>query len=187
MTEPCGQFVSHPRTGRCCCHCRMNGGDMTLWCWFEPWTGSRCYCWSRGRSTLKISRHGRGLHCIMSVTLPHGLIYGETVNHVGIFDPAVWILPLLPSVWFTSPILKVKEQYVQTVFGWEGVAGNVLSCVGDHILHRSLHSVSDQIQNQQNWLSTTNKNLGGKGASEINICRKVPLQVNFFLNYIWHC
>jgi hypothetical protein len=37
------------------------------------------------------------------------------------------------------------------------VGGGVLSCVVDHILRVS-HSVSDQIQNQQNCYTTPNKN-----------------------------
>jgi hypothetical protein len=32
------------------------------------------------------------------------------------------------------PIPKVKVQYIQTVCGWEGTGGEVLSCVGDYIL-----------------------------------------------------
>jgi hypothetical protein len=47
-----------------------------------------------------------------------------------VFSIQVWeLLFLYPSLWFTSPLHKVEVQYVQTVYGWEGVG-----CVGDHIL-----------------------------------------------------
>jgi hypothetical protein len=52
-----------------------------------------------------------------------------------VFSPQLCeLLPLKPSLWFTSPpppLPEVKVQNIRTVCGWKG---GVLSCVGDHIL-----------------------------------------------------
>jgi hypothetical protein len=53
----------------------------------------------------------------------------------------------------TLPLPRVNEQYTVYDSVWLWGLG-VLSCVEDHILH----SVSDQIQNQQNCYTTPNKN-----------------------------
>jgi hypothetical protein len=82
--------------------------------------------------------------------------------------------PLLP------PFPKSKySKYRQCVAG-RGWGGGVLSCVGDHIL-KEFNSVSDQIQNLPNCISTPNKKPGrGWGL------RKTLYRLIFLDKDIWH-
>ncbi len=69
---------------------------------------------------------------------------------------------LLPSNHLSGsppllPLHKVKVQYTQTVYGWEGVRG-MLSCVEDQILQEFLTRFRTY-----KIKIPTNKNLGGEG------------------------
>jgi hypothetical protein len=89
------------------------------------------------------------------------------------------IAPLTFSLVHLPPPPKVKVQYVQAVCGWEEVGE--LTIVGDHILQEFNTLFSDQNQNLQNCFTTPEQKprMGG-GLRQMNTCRKVPLQVNFF-------
>jgi hypothetical protein len=52
------------------------------------------------------------------------------------------------------PLPKLNVQYIQIVCVW---GGGGLNCAVDHIMQGILHSVSDQIQNLPNYLTTPNK------------------------------
>jgi hypothetical protein len=53
-----------------------------------------------------------------------------------------------------------------------------MGCVGDHIMN----SVSVEIQNPQNCLTTPNKNLGGEGASDRQTPAPESLYKSIFLD-----
>jgi hypothetical protein len=85
---------------------------------------------------------------------------GDTVSHVGIFDPSCELLPIyllsdLPHP-FTPPLPKVNVQYIQTV----AVGGGGVELCCRPYSAGIEHSVvfSDQTQNLQNCYNIPDKN-----------------------------
>ncbi len=73
----------------------------------------------------------------------------------------------------TLPPSSVKEQYLQTLCGWEGVGQS--SPLGDHIL-QEFNTLYLTRYTTYKIARPPNKNLGGEWA----FCCKVPSQVNLF-------
>jgi hypothetical protein len=61
------------------------------------------------------------------------LSIGDTVSHVGIFDPGLGTVVPLPFSLVHLPPSQSRST-VRTDSVWLGGGGEVLSCVGDHIL-----------------------------------------------------
>ncbi len=82
-----------------------------------------------------------------------------------------------------SPFSTVH--YIQTVCGWEGVGGGVLSCVVlETIFFRSLTLSFWPDSEPTKLLYHPKQNpRRGRGLRQINTCRKVPI---FLDSYIWH-
>ncbi len=78
------------------------------------------------------------------------------------------------------PLSKIKVQYIKTVFGWEGIEGCWVVLETIFCRRLTLCFWLDAEPTVQNCYTTPNKYLGGEGAWQINTCRKVPYQVNFF-------
>jgi hypothetical protein len=68
---------------------------------------------------------------------------------------------------------------IQTVCGWEGVGGGVLSCVGDHIMQEFNTLNLTRFRTYKIAAPPPKKTYIG-GLRQINTCHKVPLQFNFF-------
>jgi hypothetical protein len=93
------------------------------------------------------------------------------------------LLPGSPPLLAPTPLACVKVQYIQTVCGWEGVEG-VQSCwrpYSGSVLYLTRDSEPTKL------LDHRKKPMRGGDLRQINICRKVPLQVNFLDDDIMHC
>jgi hypothetical protein len=95
------------------------------------------------------------------------------------------IAPLIFSLVPLPPFQSQGTVYSDSV--WLGGSGRVLSCVGDHSL-QEFNILFDQIQNLRNCYNTPNEKPRRRGVRrQINTFRRVPFQVNFLENDIWHC
>jgi hypothetical protein len=82
----------------------------------------------------------------------------------------------------SPPLPKVRVQYIQTMCGWDGLG--VLSCVGDHILQEFNTLFLTKFSAYKFLYHPKQKPRREGDLRQINTCRKVPLQVNFFDNDI---
>jgi hypothetical protein len=110
---------------------------------------------------------------------------GDTVNHVGIStqlcEPIATLTFSLSLVHLPPlPLRFVKEQYLETMCGWEGV-GVLLSPVGDHILQKFNTLYLTRFRNSKLPDHPKRKPRRVEGLGQIITCRKVPLQINIFL------
>jgi hypothetical protein len=87
---------------------------------------------------------------------------------------------------FTPSSLCQSTVYTDSM--WLGGGGwGALSCVGDHILQEFNTLYLTRFRTCKIALPPKQNPRRGRGLRQINICRKVPLQVNFLDNDIWHC
>jgi hypothetical protein len=71
------------------------------------------------------------------------------------------------SLVHPPPLPEVKVQYIQAVWGREGVGGGgVMSCVGNHILQESNTLFLTRFRTYKIAFPPPNKNLGGDEASD---------------------
>jgi hypothetical protein len=95
----------------------------------------------------------------------------------------MWTVAQCPSNFLSFSTLPpppslVKVQYIQTVCGWEGVG--VLSPIGDHNLQEFNTPYVTRFRTYKMLDHPKQKPSSWEDLRQINTCRKVPLQVNFF-------
>jgi hypothetical protein len=97
---------------------------------------------------------------------------GDTVSHVGIFDPALWTFAPLTFLVHPLPPPPSLSQC-----SWVGVGG--VGSFWSPYYAGVLHSLSDQIQDLQNFKDTPNKNQGRRPQTDKHLPQN-PFTGKFF-------
>ncbi len=95
-----------------------------------------------------------------------------------IFSPVTFsLVHLPPHAPPPFPVLKYSINCTDSV--WLG-GGGVLSCVGDHILQEFYTMYLTRLGTYKIALPPQTNPRRGGGLGQINTCRQVPVQVNYF-------